>query len=39
MKNLELECMYVIKNNNLEKSVQIIQTIIENESKLKETEF
>lgn len=30
---------YVIKNNNLEKSVQIIQTIIENESKLKETEF
>lgn len=30
---------YVIKNNNLEKSVQIIQTIIENEYKLKETEF
>lgn len=30
---------YVIKNNNLEKSVQIIQTIIENECKLKETEF
>ena len=30
---------YVIKNNNLEKSVQIIQTIIENERKLNETEF
>lgn len=30
---------YVIKNNNLEKSVQIIQSIIENEYKLKETEF
>ena len=30
---------YVIKNNNLENSVQIIQTIIENEYKLKETEF
>ena len=30
---------YVIKNNNLEKSVQIISTIIENEYKLKETEF
>ena len=30
---------YVIKNNNLEKSVQIIQTIIQNECKLKETEF
>lgn len=30
---------YVIKNNNLEKSVQIIQTIIENECKLKEMEF
>ena len=30
---------YVIKNNNLEKSVQIIQNIIENEYKLKETEF
>ena len=30
---------YVIKNNNLEKSVQIIQTIIENECKLKEAEF
>lgn len=30
---------YVIKNNNLEKSVQIIQTIIENEYKLEETEF
>lgn len=30
---------YVIKNNNLEKSVQIIQTIIENECKIKETEF
>lgn len=30
---------YVIKNNNLEKSVQIIQTIIENEYKLKEVEF
>ena len=30
---------YVIKNNNLEKIVQIIQSIIENEYKLKETEF
>ena len=30
---------YVIKNNNLEKSVQIIQAIIENEYKLKEAEF
>ena len=30
---------YVIKNNNLEKSVQIIRTIIENEYKLKNTEF
>ena len=30
---------YVIKNNDLEKSVQIIQTIIENECKLNETEF
>ena len=30
---------YVIKNNNLEKSVQIIQTIIENENKFKHTEF
>lgn len=30
---------YVIKNNNLEKSVQIIQTIIENECQLEETEF
>lgn len=30
---------YVIKNNNLEKSVQIIQTIIENEYRLKEVEF
>lgn len=30
---------YVIKNNNLEKSVKIISTIIENEYKLKETEF
>ena len=30
---------YVIKNNNLEKSVQIIQTIIQNECKLKETEY
>lgn len=30
---------YVIKNNNLEKSVQIIQTIIENEYQLKKTEF
>ena len=30
---------YVIKNNNLEKSVQIIQTIIENEYMLKEEEF
>jgi len=30
---------YVIKNNNLEKSVQIIQTIIENERKIKDAEF
>lgn len=30
---------YVIKNNNLEKSVQIIETIIKNEYELKETEF
>lgn len=30
---------YVIKNNNLEKSVQIIETIIKNEHNLKETEF
>lgn len=30
---------YVIKNNNLEKTVQIIQTIIENEYELKEAEF
>lgn len=30
---------YVIKNNDLEKSVQIIQTIIENEYNLSETEF
>ena len=30
---------YVIKNNDLEKTVQVIQTIIENEYKLKETEF
>lgn len=30
---------YVIKNNDLEKSVQIINTIIENEIKVKETEF
>ena len=30
---------YVIKNNNLEKSVEIIQTIIENENKFKHTEF
>lgn len=30
---------YVIKNNNLEKSVQIIQTIIENEYKLDSIEF
>ncbi|MDO5557078.1 MAG: AAA family ATPase [Clostridia bacterium] len=30
---------YVIKNNNLEKSISIIRTIIENEYNLKETEF
>ena len=30
---------YVIKNNNLEKTIKIIQTIIENEYKIKETEF
>ncbi len=30
---------YVIKNNDLEKSVQIILTIIENELRTKETEF
>lgn len=30
---------YVIKNNDLEKSVQIISTIIENEYALKEAEF
>lgn len=30
---------YVIKNNNLEKSTQIIQTIIENEYNLKDIEF
>ena len=30
---------YVMKNNDLEKSLKIIQTIIENEYKLKETEF
>lgn len=30
---------YVIKNNDLEKSVQIISTIIENEYQLKEAEF
>lgn len=30
---------YVIKNNDLEKTVQIITTIIKNESNLKETEF
>ena len=30
---------YVIKNNDLEKSVQVIESIIENEYKLKETEF
>ena len=30
---------YVMKNNDLEKSVQIIQTIIENEYKLNKTEF
>lgn len=30
---------YVIKNNDLEKTVNVIQTIIENEYKLKETEF
>lgn len=30
---------YVIKNNDLEKSVQVIESIIENERKLKETEF
>jgi len=30
---------YVIKNNDLEKSVQVIETIIENEYKFRETEF
>ena len=30
---------YVMKNNDLEKSLDIIKTIIENEYKLKETEF
>ena len=30
---------YVMKNNDLEKTVEIIQTIIKNEYKLKETEF
>lgn len=30
---------YVIKNNDLEKTVQIIMTIIENEERLKEAEF
>ena len=30
---------YVIKNNDLEKTIKIIQTIIENEYKMKETEF
>lgn len=30
---------YIIKNNDLEKTVQIIMTIIENEYNLKETEF
>ena len=30
---------YVIKNNDLEKTVQIIQKIIENEYQIKETEF
>jgi len=30
---------YVLKNNNLEKTVQIIMTIIENEMKLKDSEF
>lgn len=30
---------YVIKNNNLEKTVQIIMTIIENELNIKETTF
>ena len=30
---------YVIKNNDLEKTVKVIETIIENEYKTKETEF
>ena len=30
---------YVIKNNDLEKTVKVIETIIENEYKIKETEF
>ncbi|NLC87427.1 MAG: AAA family ATPase [Clostridiaceae bacterium] len=30
---------YVIKNNDLEKSIEIIKTIIQNECKLKKTEF
>ena len=30
---------YIIKNNNLEKTVQIIMTIINNEYNLKEAEF
>ena len=30
---------YVLKNNDLEKTVQIIQTIIENEMELKNPEF
>lgn len=30
---------YVMRNNDLEKSLSVIQTIIENEYKLKETEF
>ena len=30
---------YVIKNDNLEKTVQIIMTIIENEKKLEETKI
>ena len=30
---------FVMKNNDLEKSLSVIQTIIENEYKLKETEF
>ena len=30
---------YVLKNNNLEKTIQIITAIIENESKVKNVEF